>query len=80
MSQNVTLSVCSLNQWCLDFQGNYERIVKSIQLSREQNSTYRLGSELEITGYGCGDHFFEQDTVLHSWQVGNIYYTLTYCW
>jgi NAD+ synthase (glutamine-hydrolysing) len=26
------------------------------------------GPELEITGYGCEDHFFEQDTFLHSWE------------
>ena len=29
----------------------------------------RLGPELEITGYGCNDHFFESDTFLHSWEV-----------
>lgn len=26
------------------------------------------GPELEICGYGCEDHFLEQDTFLHSWQ------------
>lgn len=24
---------------------------------------------MEITGYGCGDHFYEPDTLLHSWEV-----------
>jgi NAD+ synthase (glutamine-hydrolysing) len=24
---------------------------------------------LEVSGYGCEDHFFELDTVKHSWQV-----------
>ena len=27
-----------------------------------------MGPELEICGYGCEDHFFEDDTLLHSWQ------------
>jgi len=22
-----------------------------------------------VSGYGCGDHFYENDTYLHSWQV-----------
>jgi NAD+ synthase (glutamine-hydrolysing) len=30
---------------------------------------YRLGPELEITGYTCEDHFFEPDTVRHSWEM-----------
>lgn len=28
----------------------------------------RIGPELEITGYGCLDHFLESDTDLHSWE------------
>jgi len=27
-----------------------------------------MGPELEITGYGCEDHFVEQDTVTHAWE------------
>lgn len=29
----------------------------------------RVGPELEITGYGCLDHFLEGDTYLHSWEM-----------
>ena len=29
---------------------------------------YRLGPELEVTGYGCEDHFLEPDTLHHAWQ------------
>jgi NAD+ synthase (glutamine-hydrolysing) len=32
-------------------------------------ATFRVGPELEISGYGCEDHFFEIDTVRHSWSV-----------
>ena len=54
---------------CLDFEGNPKRIAKSIKLAREQGVSYRLGSELEKTLYGCEDHYHENDTILHSWQV-----------
>ncbi len=23
------------------------------------------------SGYGCNDHFYEEDTILHSWEVSN---------
>lgn len=29
---------------------------------------FQVGPELEIPGYGCEDHFYEQDTVDHSWE------------
>ena len=30
---------------------------------------FRTGPELEVSGYGCEDHFFELDTVKHSWET-----------
>ncbi|EDR14650.1 uncharacterized protein LACBIDRAFT_305496 [Laccaria bicolor S238N-H82] len=68
MGHLITLAT-SLNQWALDFQGNYERILASITISKERGATLRVGPELEIPGYGCLDHFLEGDTVLHSWEV-----------
>ncbi|KXN86615.1 Glutamine-dependent NAD(+) synthetase, partial [Leucoagaricus sp. SymC.cos] len=59
----------SLNQWALDFQGNYERILASIAIAKSRGARLRVGPELEIPGYGCLDHFLEGDTVLHSWEV-----------
>ena len=64
----VTLATCNLNQWALDFDGNLERIRQSIREAKAAGAKYRVGPELEITGYGCEDHFLENDTVLHSWQ------------
>ena len=64
----VTLATCNLNQWALDFNGNLDRIIKSIRIAKERGAKYRVGPELEVTGYGCEDHFFEQDTFRHSWQ------------
>lgn len=69
MGRKVTLSTCCLNQWALDFEGNSERILKSIEMAKAQGAKYRLGPELEICGYGCADHFYESDTLLHSFQV-----------
>lgn len=65
----VTVATCSLNQWSLDFEGNYERILKSIKIAKAQGATLRVGPELEIPGYGCLDHFLEGDIHLHSWEI-----------
>ena len=67
-SRIVKVATCNLNQWALDFHGNLQRIVKSIELAKAQGATYRVGPELEICGYGCEDHFLEIDTITHSWE------------
>jgi len=69
MGHLITVATCSLNQWALDFDGNFERIIESIRIAKERGATLRVGPELEITGYGCLDHFLEGDTVLHSWEI-----------
>lgn len=63
------IAVCSLNQLSLDFDGNCKRIIKSIHQAKELNASIRIGPELEITGYGCEDAFYEVDTTFHSWQI-----------
>ncbi|XP_077985397.1 glutamine-dependent NAD(+) synthetase-like [Glandiceps talaboti] len=69
MGRTVTLATCCLNQWAMEFQGNLERILKSIEMAKSKGARYRLGPELEISGYNCADHFYESDTCLHSFQV-----------
>nr|CUU97636.1 hypothetical transcript [Hymenolepis microstoma] len=64
----LKFSICNLNQWVLDFKGNTERILKSIRVVKASGAKYRLGPELDITSYGCEDHFYEIDTYLHSWE------------
>ena len=64
----AVLATCNLNQWSLDFEGNTARILESIEIAKERGARYRLGPELEITGYSCEDHFLELDTLLHSWE------------
>lgn len=70
MSDNcqLVLAISTLNQWALDFVGNTQRILTSIRQAKTSGATYRLGNELELTGYGCGDHFLETDTYTHSWE------------
>ena len=69
MGHKAVVAVCTLNQWALDFEGNLERILTSIRLAKEAGARYRTGPELEICGYNCQDHFYESDTLLHSWEV-----------
>ena len=65
----MTLATCNLNQWALDWEGNVARIIASIREAKAQRATLRVGPELEITGYGCYDHFLESDIYLHSWEM-----------
>lgn len=65
----VTLATCNLNQWALDFEGNRDRILESIRQAKAQGAIFRTGPELEVTGYGCLDHFLEPDVYQHSWEV-----------
>ena len=64
----VVLATCNLNQWSLDFEGNTARIIESIEIAKGRGARYRLGPELEISGYSCEDHFLELDTLQHSWE------------
>jgi NAD+ synthase (glutamine-hydrolysing) len=58
----------------MDFTGNLERIITSIKEAKAQGAKYRLGPELEISGYGCEDHFLESDTYDHSWQCKKTFF------
>lgn len=69
MAHFVTIATCNLNQWALDFEGNRDRILESIQLAKQQNAKLRVGPELEVCGYGCLDHFGENDLYDQSWQI-----------
>lgn len=50
----------------MDFNTNLWNIKESISQAKEAGAAIRMGPELEITGYGCEDHFLEQDNVMHS--------------
>ncbi|KAI9889188.1 MAG: glutamine-dependent NAD(+) synthetase [Vezdaea aestivalis] len=69
MGHLTTVATCSLNQWALDWDGNRDRIVESIKRAKAKGASLRVGPELEVTGYGCLDHFLEGDVFLNSWEV-----------
>lgn len=52
----------------MDFDNNLLNIKLSIRSAKEVGAAIRIGPELEITGYGCEDHFLEQDTITHAWE------------
>ncbi len=68
MVKLVKVATCNLDQWAMDFDQNLHNICESIRIAKSLGCTFRTGPELEITGYGCQDHFLEQDTLMHSWQ------------
>ncbi|ONK69019.1 uncharacterized protein A4U43_C05F18440 [Asparagus officinalis] len=67
--RQLTVATCNLNQWAMDFDDDMKNIKESIFRAKKQGAVIRIGPELEITGYGCEDHFLEQDTVVHSFPV-----------
>ena len=69
MAQIISVAATSLNQWAMDFEGNLKRIKSSIVEAKASGAKYRFGCELDICGYSSSDHFFEQDTTLHSWEI-----------
>jgi NAD+ synthase (glutamine-hydrolysing) len=61
MGRLVTLATANLNQWALDWSDNLKRVKQSIEIAKSKGAALRVGPELEITGYGCLDHFLEND-------------------
>jgi NAD+ synthase (glutamine-hydrolysing) len=37
-------------------------------VAKANGARFRTGPELELSGYGCEDHFLESDTIRHSWE------------
>lgn len=64
----LKVATCNLNQWAMDFDCNMKNVKESIAEAKAAGAVIRLGPELEITGYGCEDHFLELDTVAHAWE------------
>ncbi|EFJ27546.1 hypothetical protein SELMODRAFT_95570 [Selaginella moellendorffii] len=64
----VNLAVSSLNQWAMSFDHNLSNIKQSIAVARESGAAFRVGPELELTGYGCEDHFLERETCITAWE------------
>ncbi|CAF2080840.1 glutamine-dependent NAD(+) synthetase [Brassica napus] len=64
----LKVATCNLNQWAMEFECNMKNIKASISQAKAAGAVIRLGPELEVTGYGCEDHFLELDTLTHAWE------------
>jgi len=73
---NILVSISTLNQWSLDFDGNEKRIKQGIDIAIENNSKLILFPELAVCGYSCQDHFIERET--HELSFGVISNLLSY--
>ena len=66
---NVKVSVCTLNQWAMDFTGNQGRIMKVVKKAKEEGGKIIVLPELCTSGYSCQDHFYENDTYVLSMDI-----------
>ncbi|KAF8655132.1 hypothetical protein HU200_061269 [Digitaria exilis] len=65
----LRVATCNLNQWAMDFDTNLRNVKESIARAKAAGAAVRVGPELELTGYGCEDHFLEQDTTAHAYHL-----------
>jgi NAD+ synthase (glutamine-hydrolysing) len=66
---NVNVSVCTLNQWAMDFPNNKIRIIDAINKAKSEDGKIILLPELVTTGYSCQDHFYENETYMLSMDI-----------
>ncbi|KAG2310510.1 hypothetical protein Bca52824_022067 [Brassica carinata] len=52
----------------MEFECNMKNIKDSISQAKAAGAVIRLRPELEVTGYGCEEHFLELDTITHAWE------------
>jgi NAD+ synthase (glutamine-hydrolysing) len=64
----ITVATCALSQFALDFEHNLRNVITSIRVAKSKGAKLRIGPELELCGYGCEDHFYEEDTIRHCWE------------
>lgn len=64
-TNKVLLTTANINTLSLDFNNNLKNVLESLYLAKKLGAKYRLGPELELSGYSCEDHFLELDTYLH---------------
>jgi len=66
---NINVSVCTINQWAMDFPNNEKRIIKAIEDAKKKGGKIILLPELATTGYSCQDHFYENETYMLSMNI-----------
>lgn len=69
MTRKCILATSQLNQWCLDYDGNKERILEAVAGAKTAGASIILTPELCIPGYGLLDHWLENDVYANSWDI-----------
>ncbi len=64
--QAIILAGSCLNQTPLDWKGNLERILKTVEAAKAAKAAVLCLPELCLSGYGCEDAFFSDSTVERS--------------
>ena len=59
--------VHSLNSQPMNFEKNLSLVLQSILIAKKTGCVYRPSTELEISAFGCEDHFFEKDLMENCW-------------
>jgi len=67
--KRLRLGAGILNQTPLDWEGNTNRILESIQLARQKDVHVLCLPELCVTGYGCEDMFLAPHVWRTSWEM-----------
>ena len=68
-NKKMKISVATLNQWSLDFEGNEKRINAAIDMAIRDDSELILLPELAVCGYSCQDHFYEREVYQESFDM-----------
>ena len=66
--QTARILLHSINTQPLDYEKNIRLVLQSILIAKQTGCVYRPSNELEITGYGCEDHYFEKDLADYCWE------------
>lgn len=57
----------AVNSQPMNFEKNLNLILQSILIAKETGCVYRGSTELELSAFGCEDHFFERDLTDNCW-------------
>eukprot|EP00835_Amoeboradix_gromovi_P003254 NODE_208_length_14728_cov_0.400164.p1 type:complete len:673 gc:universal NODE_208_length_14728_cov_0.400164:3443-5461(+) len=60
---SLPIATTCINVHALDVENNARKILESINLAYSQGATIRCAAELELSGYSCLDHFYENDLI-----------------
>jgi len=69
MNTKPLIAAAALNQTPMDWDGNYGRIAKAIQIAQDYKADFIVLPELCISGYGCEDWFLSSFVQETSWQI-----------